>query len=342
MHPENFTQSLLYRTTISRKRLFNKDVNRTMVRMRDAIRFSSFANVLSPSSYKLHSPDQIKAIDAPFFVVGSPRSGTTLLRELINKHPRLIVPPENGAILRMFQSYCKHRHMGWHTIVDKVIAEFCTGYEASYWKLDSDKLKNLSLKLPHTERTLSNLLSIPYQQYGLENKYKEFRWGDKSTPGSFGYLYKIPYVYPSAQYIVIVRDGRDVVASCINAGFYNNSYIESAEAWVDNNRIIRAFQKSVDADQCMKIRYEDLVTNPDAVVADIFRFLSVSDFKMEPFINEDSGLSKDVLEISHHKNVRKPVTNTSVGKWREKIPVQYHEYVCKIAKNELQYCGYEI
>ncbi|MFK7964981.1 MAG: sulfotransferase [Burkholderiaceae bacterium] len=278
----------------------------------------------------------------PFFILGNPRSGTTLLRETINRHSLLFIPPENGQLQAMMRAFGGMRRAPWHQVVDAVIDSFSMGYEVQYWSPDLDELKAEAKSLKPPSRSLAAIFDLVYRAYGAKEAPGKAYWGDKSTPGHFEYLGKLNHVFPQSKFVYIVRDGRDSVLSCIRAGFYSKSVVKAAYAWADNNRQCRLFGDRCGRERFLQIRYEDLVESPERELTRVFQFLG---FRFESSTLQASpsaaNASPDVRSLEHHQNVLKPISASSVGNWRRGLTSECVEAIMPIIKTELRVHGYE-
>jgi protein-tyrosine sulfotransferase len=276
----------------------------------------------------------------PFFIVGNPRSGTTLLRSILSNHPEVFIPPENGSLGGMIRTFAGNRHQPWKTVVTLMLEKFRGGYAFDYWKLDLDEVQSAAESLPVEERTLSSLINIIYLKYGSIYARGKTRWGDK-TAGNSPALGKIYLVFPEALYIHAVRDGRDSIISNVKAGFAR-SYIEGAYQWKKNVRICRNFGRKLRAkDQFFEYRYEDLISKPEKTITELCHFLSLEPTEtMLRYQGADTHLP-DVFVVPHHQNVTKPIFQDSIGKWKTQIPKPELPSVLKIMGKELALYGYE-
>jgi hypothetical protein len=197
-------------------------------------------------------------LPAPF-VIGVARSGTTLLRFMLDRHPDLAIPAEThfipavlgtsptGASLRRDEFV--HRITSSFTWADFGLSndEFCSAVAALEPFSPADGL-----------RAFYRLCSA------RQNKP---RWGDK-TPTYTDFITAISAVLPEAYFIHVIRDGRAVAASRRHLSFGPGPDIVSqARDWGRKIRNAR-FQANL-CPQYMEIRYEELVYDPESVLRNI-------------------------------------------------------------------------
>jgi protein-tyrosine sulfotransferase len=305
-------------------------------RLKERWRFAD--GLLAGSRWPVRAKDSERP--PPFFVLGSPRSGTTLLRAILCAHPDVYIPPENGALGRMILTFGRERSSPWDDVVDKVLGEFAGGYEYEYWGTDIEAVKRQAKGLSEPDRSLAALFELLYTEYGRRTAPTKHIWGDKTTPGNFRFIRKVALAFPNARYVHIVRDGRDCVTSSVRAGFFSESYQNAAHAWRDNVRTCRRFGRSVKG-RFHELRYEDLVRAPRDQIALLCSFLRIDP---APSMLEHQSLvaesTPDVGEIAHHANVTRPISTQSLGKWQRELPESEREAVMEILAVELERCGY--
>jgi hypothetical protein len=210
-----------------------------------------------------------QSLSPPIFVIGSPRSGTTLLRLMLTCHEGIVVPPECG-----FAQWLKARFDRWQP---ECLVEFCDAVSRSRkfetWGIEEERLRRfLESRAP---ATYSDAVSAVYECYGEVMGRRFRRWGDKNNY----YLHHIPILaemFPSAFFIHLVRDGRDVTCSYreVVAGQWTSPYApklhtdvaEIAVEWSGNLREIRQSLGNLDAARSCELRYEDLVREPEPVL----------------------------------------------------------------------------
>ena len=152
--------------------------------------------------------DRQKGGNPYVFMVGCPRSGTTLLKRMVDAHPQLAVPPETHWIPRFYTKRVGLTEEGFVTakLIDKLV-----GYHRfSELKVDREELE--SLLAPGRWVSYADFVSAIFDRYG-RSEGKPFV-GDK-TPT---YVRRIPLLHalwPKARFVHLIRDGRDVCLSML-------------------------------------------------------------------------------------------------------------------------------
>lgn len=201
-------------------------------------------------------------------VVGAPRSGTTLLRMMLDAHPDLAVPPETGflpalAALEGAQAHDPEALAG-------LIADFPPGMPNwPDFHLSAGKLRDAIAALPAPSP--AEAARCFYRLYA--ERFGKPRWGDKTPVHAFA-LPAIARLLPEAAVVHIIRDGRDAALSLRPLWFAPGTDMPSlARHWRDF--VSAARQGAAACPRYLEIRYEELVRDPPAVLRGVAAFLDL-------------------------------------------------------------------
>jgi protein-tyrosine sulfotransferase len=211
---------------------------------------------------------EITSFADPVFVLWNGRSGSTLLRFLLDAHPDLACPPETNL-----PDLCAQLATVWSLI---------EGAPLSVNRGDEPP------EIP--DAAISGIRQTMDRMVGsyLARRGKK-RYCDKSL-GTAQFAELLLRVYPEAKFLCLYRHPMDVIASAIEAcpwglnGYGFDPYVATtpgnavmavARFWVDNAAAILAVEDEF-ADRCLRVRYEDLVTEPESVAAQVFEFLDAA------------------------------------------------------------------
>jgi hypothetical protein len=247
----------------------------------------------------------------PIFVVGLPRSGTTLLATILNRHPRIACGPET----RFFEQ-----------LSDERIASACA---ASDWPITATRLiESLELvgqpvhglfgrSLADIAKTLSTGPRTPQAliesltQVFAHNQGKP-RWAEK-TPNHLKYLERIRRLYPSAPIVRIIRDPRDAASSLTKLPHFSPSSTINA---LELNRWHGLSHRFFSSDpNTLSLRYEDLITDSRQELSRLCRFLGEEchDDMLAPTA-ADMGLTSP--NEPWKRGVTKPLDTTRLYRWK--------------------------
>src|SRR5207248_810105 len=167
------------------------------------------------------APGDPAASNSAPFIVGAGRSGTTLLRMMLDAHPELAIPPETHFIPPLKQLWDESPQPG-----DAVIDALLEHQSWADFDIDPDRFR---ARLESSgAANLTDVLRAFYSMYA-EQKGKS-RWGDK-TPLYVMAMPTIAELLPEAHFIHMIRDGRDVALSVRPLWFGPNSIEEAAVWW---------------------------------------------------------------------------------------------------------------
>lgn len=218
------------------------------------------------------------------FIVGVPRSGTTLLRLMLDSHPEMAIPAETHFLprlirrmeegdrrLRLLRRSGPGRNLrGRHAEAGRRIAwELITSHRRwPDWRLDADRLR---ARFEDIEPFGVAEAARAFYELCAESAAKP-RWGDKS-PSYRRRMRRIQAVLPEARFVHIVRDGRDVALSLMEVPWGPRTVTEAAQTWAADIR--RARRQATRLRHYMELRYEDLVAEPDVWLHRVSEFVEL-------------------------------------------------------------------
>ena len=297
-------------------------------------RLKSFQNPFSNRYQVINDESNLSCI--PFFIIGSGRSGNTLLRSILSGNSDISIPPESYRIPFAIKKFHIFNNRDWEDIVPQVLKEFEDCKEFYTWEIDiTDAQKRLE-NIADSKRTLSNIFDELFCTYAEKHSPGSKIWGDK-TPMNTLYLDWIGTVFPRSKFIHIIRDGRDVASSYLKMERYD-TILEAANRWINSIESAQSFGSKI-KENYIEIRYEELVTKPEEVIKDTCDFLDIDyDSKMLDHTKQVKKLGDTDKE--HHSNLSKPISSDSVGKWRNNLSESDQESISKLLYKHLQRLGY--
>jgi hypothetical protein len=198
------------------------------------------------------------------FIVGVGRSGTTLMRMMLDAHPALAIPPETHFVPDLIRS-CR----GWRASPDRVLKTITESRRWGDFDLEADDLLERFRALDPLDA--SGVLRSFYGLYA-ESQGKR-RWGDK-TPVYVTRMADIATALPEAHFIHLIRDGRDVAVSRAKRSMRAASAPDvAARKWRD--RILVARKQGAALPHYMEVRYEDLVLDTEEVLRRVCDFIQL-------------------------------------------------------------------
>ncbi|MEQ1501518.1 MAG: sulfotransferase [Myxococcota bacterium] len=267
---------------------------------------------------------------SPVFVVGCHRSGTTVMRRVLNTHPELWLAKEtqylaflelrDGDWTRPRPPAELERHLAW-------LRPFLTG--TGWSTVPGD--------LPWSEPpTWAGVYRWVCRWECPPDRALRY-WGD-NTPRYVSMIPELDRAFPDARYIHVVRDPRDVVQSALDVWFGGNTALTAAEEWIERVGAGLAAQHLV-GDRLLLVRFEDLLRDPAATTARIARFLDVED-RFRP--NDTSGDAAEVAGQAHLARVGRPLDPSVIGKWRTALDRDQIADVEQLCQPFLRALGYPL
>ena len=269
----------------------------------------------------------------PFFITGQPRSGTTLLRFMLSSHPHLHVPDETGFLPFLDVDPDAPLDHAGVTAVLRRIGALNRGWAGLVPDVDS-----FSAALPHP--TLPFVLDALYRREMLP--VQKPRWGDK-TPLYVQYIPQIAAIFPEAQFVHVIRDGRDAALSARAKWGREKRYMDLSyllRNWVRNVGAGQAAGARLGEAQYTEVRYEALVTEPVETLRGVLAFLdeeydpAVLAFQQEA---RRAGGGPD-----EHVEPQGSLSRESIGRWRAEMTLFEHKLAQHIAGPRLAELGYEM
>lgn len=222
--------------------------------------------------------------DAPFFVVGNDRSGTTILRLVLDRSREAAVPPESMFLL----DFAQVRRRGGLEHPDRAAR-----FVAEVWRHPKVRLWNLPGGPPPVPAGLGHAEAY---RFAAESPFRAYaaaagkaRFGDK-TPAYVHAVDELLAIWAEARVVVLVRDARDVALSIRRVPFGPNNAFAAARWWAEGIRAGLEAQRRR-PQQVLTVRYEDLVTAPETHVRRICEHVGLG-YNSEMLAVERSGPGK--------------------------------------------------
>lgn len=302
--------------------------------------------LIRKTSATVGTGDQDEALVPTPFIVGAGRSGTTLLRVMLDAHPDLAIPPETHFIPEVAEA-CRAAANSRHCFQHKLTSH-------ARWE-------DFGISEQCLEKSLEAL-----KPFDVTNAFREFyklyckksgkiRWGDKTPPYMLSMIV-IQQVLPEAHFVHIVRDGRDAALSIKDLWFGPNSIEEAAQWWV--HRIRAAREQMNDLRHYLEVRYEDLVLHTEPTLQQICSFIELPWNPLMLQYPEHARerlkeLDRDITTVQGQKitgaervkifsMVTKPPAPDRIGRWRAEMSDADKRCFNEAAGEVLEELGYEL
>lgn len=275
-------------------------------------------------------------IDNPVFIIGTERSGSNLMRFLLNAHPNITIP-HPPHIMRDFSKFLElyddlNEDKNFLALARDVAATVNRHFAPWSFSVSGD---DLFVRAPL--RSLYGVYTALYDLH-LEKSGKK-RWGCKST-FMHRHIDEIVCTHPHARFVHLVRDPRDVAVSAKKSIFCKYTAYKTAKLWAEEQAHIQVWKKRIPS-QILSVRYEDLTESPEPTLKRVMSFLSERYFdnQLEAFRGEEaqalSRLSKS------WENCQAPVSQKSVGQFELELKAKEVEHVEWQARGLMIDFGYD-
>jgi hypothetical protein len=250
----------------------------------------------------------------PVFIVGAPRSGTTLMRLMLTAHRRMSIASE-GAYVYL------------PTLLSRRDPHDMSGLEPLYLEI-----------LPHLEK--EQFLSPPtfgdlfdwVTRYGSDVRSiltfygtwearilgkRDLSWWGDNAPYHVHHIPFFDATFPGCKFIVMIRDPRDACASSKASFAWHqlDAAIANWELAVVNGLMGELYLGSA---RVKRVKYESLIRRPAEELQNVCGFLDV-EYTDHMLAYHESRAAKAIGRLSHHKNVLSSVFASSIGKYRERL-----------------------
>lgn len=273
---------------------------------------------------------------SPIFIIGTERSGTNLLRLMLNAHSAISVP-HPPHIMKFFSPLeSLYGELGDDGNFRRLITDVCRMVELhTYpWGIQLNR-EQVFYGVP--ERNLLNIYFQIYNQY-LAHTGKR-RWACKST-FMIEHVAEIRRYYPDARFIFMVRDGRDVAVSAKKSIFNHFHVYYSAVRWQREQRLGLDWLAKLPPEQITLLKYEELIGDPEATIRQLCRFLGEG-FEEQMLEYHRSGEARKSGSLSvSWENTAKPVISDNAHKYRSRLTRAEIMQFEAIAMGEMQELGY--
>lgn len=276
--------------------------------------------------------------DAGIFLLGCGRSGTTLLRAMMDAHSQLGMSHESRFISFMTRNRERYEQHGFRS--DRFLNDL--------YELPLSRSRFFVLGLSRTDveaevaarepKDLGEALDCVFGLYA-RTRGKQ-RWGDK-TPGLLPYATELAEVVPNALFIHLVRDGRDVAAAYRDAPFGSGSLLDAGLHWERHVGFAQELRAILPRHRFLELRYEDLVQDPRAALSAVCEFCGLSfEPTMLSYFDHSADGARGYVGQSHHQSVAQPVDPT-LRDWRRDLPSEEVAMLEFLLGPTLRAYGYE-
>ena len=275
---------------------------------------------------------------APFFIVGSERSGTTLLMAILGHHSRLAVPEVAWYYPRFRAFVHTYGDLADEARFRTLVSEMIFGLKTPFFGLDVNPATIVDELLARTDaKTFAGAYGAILDLYA--RAVGKPRWGEK-TPHNLFYVEEILADFPDAKFIHLLRDGRDVAVEQLRSAFGPRNVYAAALVWRRTQDVAARWRAELPRDRWIDVRYEELAARPEAVVRDVTRFLG-EDHEPATLDFHRGAVAQRRAKTRDHAPLGRPVSTDYVGLFRRHLGAHDQGVFHHVAGEQLRRAGYE-
>lgn len=257
-----------------------------------------------------------------------------MLSTMLHSHPRIAIPPETRFLLPVYHDRAEYGDLR----EDEnrfVLARRMTRKSAKFRDLGlqrSDVVERVVAGPP----TIGSAAGIIWREFARSRG--KARWGEK-RPAYWREMDVVMRLFPDAQIIHLVRDGRACVASLKQVDWWGRDSLGSITTWTLADQQLRALGKNLPSDSYHYVRYEDLLADPAGRLQALCAFLG-EDF--DPAMLERGAAAADIVPSrkTWHSRVHGDLDSTRIEAWRTALTPEEVGLFETVAARSMRANGY--
>lgn len=272
----------------------------------------------------------------PMFIIGCERSGTTLLRAMLNAHPHIAIPYEAQRFSKLLMGRSPWTQVWSRDEAIAPIQQILANPRVSFWAPTPAQVL-YELDGQPTIR-YDELLRAIYAAHA--RRERKSRWGDKTPRNTFDLPHLIT-AFPDAQFLHIVRDGRDVYRSWATVDWAGYDVATAAKRWTQWVGAADEPGEGVGPQRYHVLRYEELIEQPLQVLQRVCHFLGEAFSDRMLHYHEQQGLVPEE-QVKFHTGLTEPLDASRVQRWKHAMSPADVATFERIAGPTLVKYGYEL
>lgn len=274
---------------------------------------------------------------APIFVVGVPRSGTTLLAAMLAAHSQLSCGPETHFFRFLRETnkalLCQRKHWPDHAVNFLFSTRHARNSIPANYGLSREQITDYLRECSPSIPAILESLTVQF----MRAQGKE-RWVEK-TPNHLPSVREIRSLFPHSPIVRIVRDPRDVALSLLDMPWGPKTIAGAFVLWLEYEAVGSEFFRSDPL--CHTLRYEDLVASPEIEARRLCERIGI------PFEEGMLDTSRSALDVNRtnepwKKKVQQGFDSSSVRKWEKKMSREDIQYAEALMGDRMKAHGYPI
>lgn len=283
----------------------------------------------------------------PIFIIGTPRSGTTLCGNILGRHSKIFVPGETHFFTDIYSRRDELGNPADPDNLEQILSRLLTIYgrynetidqlRIDAMVADNNLYENLKTKCFTYKDILDHFMTEQARKEG------KIRWANHAPKDIFN-IEDIISLYPNAKIILCIRDVRDFLVSYKNkwtvttpvkSKILKTLYhpVTTSLQWKASMKSITYMKKYVDRSNLFLLKYENLVKSPESTLQNVCTFISES-------------YEAQMVSIKSHNSSSKITQNgiftSSIGRWHNELTDEEVFIAQKITKYDMKILGYDL
>ena len=247
-------------------------------------RLSSLNSVVSePRSFRAPSEQVVNppmSTFAPIFLVGCPRSGTTLVRRMLDAHPQVAIAPETFFVYKFWRHRRHYGDLRADANLNRLLDDLLAFRGVADVALDGEALRE---KARRSDRRYRTLFALFLRQFAEE---RGAAVAGEKTPNHVFYLRLLQRGFPAARFVHVLRDARAVANSWRGLPWSSGRLWRDAARWREH---VAAARRSRTGGVLCTVRFERLVRTPERELRRLCAFLGLDFVPAMLRFHEDAG-----------------------------------------------------
>lgn len=276
---------------------------------------------------------------SPIILLGSERSGTNLLRAILDSHSDIASPPPAGFVDALAHLESRYFPQENSSRLDQLIEDVITMTKIHHnpWDVELDPVK---IKLALTGRSsFWEVFRVVNELYAVSKGRAV--WVSKE-PGLFKFIEALSQHLTNAKFIYLVRDGRDVAASMLRGHLHEFHIYFAAHTWVAAQRMcLAALANPMIGSKVHVVKYEELIQNPEIEVSKMMQFIGLPFQQQQLKFHENKSVVNHSTKSRFWKNLSQPIDNKNMGHYEAQFSRRDISVFETIARVEMDKLGYQ-
>jgi hypothetical protein len=258
---------------------------------------------------------------------------------MLDRHPMLAIPPETvGLIPDLYGRRLRYGEQGRVDDMHRFLRDLSSHPGFRRWGISIEAVAEHVVR----GQQLAEAIAAAYETYAIA--HRKVTWADK-TPRYLEYLALLGDLFPNARFVHLIRDGRDVALSELDRKRLHRRAASAGILWARKTSLARATGQSLGRDRYIELRYESLVSTPEAELRRLCEFLGLP-FSESMLEHDPSVISREltrmpVAERAWHQRLTLPPT-PGLRDWRTEMSLREVAEFEAVAGRALVDAGYRL